>query len=215
MQNPNPESEHEDLRPLDSVILVERAKAGDRRALEQLLLRHQDRILRIARIRLGSKLRRFLDSTDIVNQTNAVVARTIQDFERADDASVIQWLSRIVENQIRDAHSHHTRRKRDMNLDVRGEADSTATSGEGPIAICRADDTTPPDAAERAERKAIIDECLEELDEDHREVILLRDISGGSWSFVCSAMGRANVHATQELHRRARMKLGALSGSAG
>ena len=49
---------------------------------------------------------------------------------------------------------------------------------------------------------------MTDLSDDHREVILLRLYLGGEWDFVAQEMGRAdNVHATQELYRRARKKL--------
>ena len=48
---------------------------------------------------------------------------------------------------------------------------------------------------------------MTELSSDHREVILLRDYCGGAWDYVAEEMGRDNVHATQELHRRAWIKL--------
>src|SRR5262245_39374171 len=81
---------------LDSIDICRLAQAGDRAALNELLARYQERIYRIARIRMGAKLRRFLDSADIVNRANWVAAQRIGKLEVRDKASIIQWLSKIV-----------------------------------------------------------------------------------------------------------------------
>ena len=75
-----------------------------------------------------------------------------------------------------------------------------------------ADGPTPSQDASREELERIYDACVEELEPEHREAILLRDYEGGSWEYVCERMGRPNVHATQELHRRARIRLARLFG---
>lgn len=84
-------------------ILARRARKGDRQALNRLLERHQERVYRIVRIRMGARLRAALEPSDIVQETFLVAARRIGDFEPRGRDSVVQWLARIAEHQIHDA----------------------------------------------------------------------------------------------------------------
>lgn len=191
-----------------SVELVGAAKKGDEAALNELFKRYESRIHRIARIRMGARVRSFMDSVDLVQNTYIVAMRRIQDLELRSHASIIQWLSRILENQIHDAADYANAGKRNRDLEV-------------PIAEANATDSTPgvrPEAREpqplqrlaQNEIRAIFDSCVQELDEAQREVVLLRDYSGGSWDYIARELGRPNAHAAQELHRRARIKLAQL-----
>jgi len=49
-----------DLQP--SMLLLRRAQAGDRDALNDLIVRYYDRVFRIVRIRMGKRLRRTMES---------------------------------------------------------------------------------------------------------------------------------------------------------
>ncbi|MEW6618533.1 MAG: helix-turn-helix domain-containing protein [bacterium] len=48
--------------------LIMKAKSGNREALNALLIRYQERILRIVRLRLNPKLRQWLQSVDILQE---------------------------------------------------------------------------------------------------------------------------------------------------
>jgi hypothetical protein len=52
--------------------------------------------------------------------------------------------------------------------------------------------------------------CVAELDPVHRDVILLRDYSLLDWPEVREQLDRPTVAATQELYRRAQLRLGEL-----
>ncbi len=195
----------------ESIELVRRAQAGDGEVLNRLFGRYQERLHRIARIRMGARLREVMESMDLVQQANEVAVRKIAGFELREHAGIVHWLEKILENQMRDARKGLRAQKRDRDREVplaelaptRGEPTGFHPEDRGP---------TPSQDASRAERELLYDACIEELEPEHREVILLRDYEGGSWEYVCERMGRPNVHATQELHRRARVKLGRIFG---
>lgn len=192
--------------PLDSLDFLERAQAGDREALNALLARYQERIYRVARIRLGARLRRFLDSADIVNQANWIAVQNIGKLDPKDRGGIVHWLTKIVENQIHDAHDFYTAQKRDLRRDA--PLALRTREGEEVERPLEGNEPTPSREVAAAEVQEIYDACVQELEPDHREVLLLRDYEGGEWGWVCQQLGRTDVHATQELHRRARIKLG-------
>lgn len=195
----------------ESMRLVTEAQAGDREALDALLRRYEDRIRRIVRIRLGTKMRRCVDSMDIVQDTWQAAYEHIGTLELRSTASILQWLARIAENRILDTHRHFYGLKRDKKREVRMAAhDRMEDSGVfGGVQV--AGTGLPPDEdAARRELETIVDEAIALLPDEYREVIMLRTYYGGSWEEVTEQIGGVSSEAVRQLHRRARMKLAKL-----
>ncbi len=190
----------------ESMYLVGRAQAGDREALDNLLGRYQDRLRRIVRVRLGPNLSGHVEIMDIVQETCAVAARRIEHLELHSPASILQWLSRIAENKIRDAYDYHFAQKRDRRRDRRidPQRDDESTAAHPAL---QGSTTMPDERAWKKELREILDEALSLMPEDQREVILQRDYCGADWEHVARQLDRPNVHAVQELHRRAWIRL--------
>ena len=192
----------------ESMDLVVQAQAGDEGALNDLLQRYEPRLRRVVRIRLGARLRNHMESGDIVQDAYQVAFQKIGDLELRSAASILQWLSTIAEHKIKDANDYFSAQKRDTRREVPLETKSArdgSTSFELDLA---SDDAAPEERAFRGEIRDMLDEAMVELSEEHREVILARDYFGGSWEYVAEQLERAgNVHATQELHRRAWKRL--------
>ena len=195
-----------DLPPIDlteSVHLAAQARDGDAIALEDLLVRYQDRLRRIVRVRLGARLRAKVESMDIVQEAMLVAARKIGDADLRSSAAIINWLSRIAENKIHDANDYFTAQRRDrgreaqMNVVIQGESVGWEPADQGP---------QPCTGAEQLEVEAIVDDALSELVEAQREVFLLRHYCGADWSEVARELGRS-VDAVQQLYARARTTL--------
>lgn len=199
-------------RDQDALDLARRAQGGDELALNQLFARYQEPLRRIVRIRMGSHLRcqGGLESMDMVQRTFAKAHAKLNDIEIRDPRSILNWLARIAERQIHDANDYISAEKRDWrrtsSLEGNGSVGQAIAGSYQP----EAKDTLPDDRALRNELQATIDEAVQELKEEHREVILLRDYSGLDWVEVAEQLGRQNVHAAQELHRRARIRLARL-----
>jgi RNA polymerase sigma-70 factor (ECF subfamily) len=189
-----------------SLELARRAQAGEAEALDELLRRYQERVVRIARIRMGSRLRTCMESMDLVQETWRTALGRFQDLELRSHASLIQWLSKILENQIHDAVTRNFRtekraRDRERPLSPAGE------SGDAAALEPAGSEPAPADALAETELREIYDACVEELEGDQREVVLLREYAGASWELIARELGRARVEAAQELYRRARIRL--------
>jgi RNA polymerase sigma factor (sigma-70 family) len=185
-----------------SVRLVRRFREGDRSALDELFARYYDRVNRIARIRMGSRLRRLTESDDIVQETFAIALGKIDKVELRDHSSIIQYLSRVLEHQIKDAVEYFGAQKRDR----RGDESLAARESAGePEPVDRA--PLPPEQLEARELKELYDDCVQSLGADQREVILLREYANASWPEITALLGRPTEHATQELYGRAQIKL--------
>jgi len=190
----------------ESLDLVRRAQDDDTEALNQLFKRYYERVHRIARIRMGALVRRAMEPCDIVNETYIVAARKLGDFVPQDQASIINWLARIAERQIRDAHRKITADKRDIRRQQ--EMERPANDDSFNLAgIIPTDDPSPSSIVANAELKEIYDACVESLSEEHRELILLREYAGASWETICDDLDRPNPHAAQQMYHRAQVKL--------
>ena len=192
----------------ESMRLAEAAKGGDRQALDDLLRRYEPRLRRIVRIRLNARLRRVLESVDIVQETYTSAFKAIERLELRSTASILQWLARIAENHMIDAWRRHYGQKR--NRDLEGGADPEWGDAGKDWALQPHQPLTPDQEVSRKEIFAIVDDAVSQLPDDEREVVLLRSYHGGSWAFVAEQMGRPSEDAARQLHRRARMRLARL-----
>lgn len=199
--------------PIDRTVeLVRRSQGGDRAALEELFGRYWERVFAIVRQRMGPSLRRLLDIEDIVQSTFEAAVKSFERFELRHEAAFIQWLARLAERQLqtaaRRAEAMKRDRAREVSLDpARGDNGASSLSWD-----LVANGIPVPDQIAHRELIAIVEACLDELPEDWREVILLRDFAGGEWEYVAGELGRTTVEAAQELHRRARIRLSTLVG---
>lgn len=186
-----------------SIDLVRRAQGGDDGALDALIERYYERVRRIVRLRLGRGLRRYLDSEDILQGTFIGAVRAFDRFEMRDESSLLHWLGKIAEHQIKDAADYHYAQKRDgrrqQGLVGRGSGDS---SDEYTLEL--AGNGTPPlDEIIDGEHLDAIEEAIPELREDYREVILLHDYEGASWATVAEIMGSPSPDAARMHYARA------------
>lgn len=180
--------------PDETVALLARVQSGDRAATDAFFTRYEDRIRRIVRVRLGAGLRVWTESGDLVQETCRAALRDLERIPRS-QLEILDWLARIATNRIRDLADHLHAEKRDVDR-VRPTRDLAADTA-----------TTPSGNAFRSEVRAILDQVVSELREDHREVVLLRDYHGAGWPEIARALKSPTVHAAQQLHQRAWIKI--------
>lgn len=197
-----------------SLELVTRAQDGDKDALERLISRYRERVLKIVRLRMGRRLRECVESQDILQETFLTAVQKLESFEMREEASLINWLARLAENQIRAKADYHAAKKRDHARGTRYESASGSNS-VAPAAAPGAGGTQPLDRLSRDEEKRIVEDCLERLDEEYRELILLREYMGASWEAVAEETGRPSAAAARMKHAQARIELGKLLRAAG
>jgi len=192
-----------------SVELVFQVKRGDHSALNELFRRYLPRLRRVVRIKMGPRLRQYLDPDDLVQETYMVAMSKVSELEIRSQASIMQWLTKIAEYQIRNKISYIQAQKRDPSRErhIRtGDPPSSETNISG--VVVQHEGPTPSQILSRAELEELIDACVERLEpQDYREVILLRDYYGSDWDSIREQMDRPTVEAARELHRRAHSKL--------
>lgn len=165
-------------------------------ALGRLLAHYERRLLRIVRLRLGARLRSSLESGDIVQETFLRAVAAFDDFEPRGEAELLSWLARIAERAILAEVDRRRAAKRAVEPQTLTDAPA-ARPGPG------------TQVAER-ERHEILENCIAQLPEAQREVVIWRDYLGASWEEVARALDRPSPDAARMLHAKALITLGKL-----
>jgi RNA polymerase sigma-70 factor (ECF subfamily) len=167
--------------------LLAAAQAGDRAALERLLLVHRHGVCRY-----GLKVCRTTeDAEDAVQETLWAATRAIRVF-RGGPGALASWLFTIVRREC-------FRLFERWQLEHRADADADQVD---PLDIA----TSIDDEVAARRRGELLAAALAELDPLHREAILLRDVRGLSAPEAATQLG-ISVDALKSRLHRARAKL--------
>lgn len=173
---------------------IEKARAGDRSALDALLTRGHDRTRRYTASLLGNHLKARLSVSDVLQSCYVDVVKGISTFREDSGAAFEAWTRRIVENGVR-------RKSRQLGALKRG----AGRVGDLPSNVA-SPGPTPSGAAITTEQLARVEAALERLRPDHREVLRLRIVDGLSHDDIARRMDRP-IGATRMLLSRARAEL--------
>jgi len=165
-----------------STAVLREALAGSDAALDTLYQRLGPRLLAFIRVNMGRSLRARLESRDILQAAFLKSFQHLDDFEGQDGRSLLGWMMRIAEREIRDRADFHHRGQRDakQDEDIAGYSEHLAARTRSALSRLILD--------ERAER---IETALESLTEAHRRVILLRAFEELSFPEIARALGKS------------------------
>ena len=182
--------------------LVALVKGGDASALDQLCRVYAERVRWMVRLRMGKELRRNLDSMDVVQDVLIHALGGITDFTYENEGDFVRWLSRIAENALRDNWKRFHAEKRDIRKEVRLNDRGPTTGGRSGGAPGPIDATTPSVIISRKEDLARLEQAIDELKPEYREVIVLTRIEGLSYQEVGNRLSK-NSEAVRKLVFRA------------
>ncbi len=172
---------------------MERAQNGDQAAYEQLVKRHQQRVAAV----VGGILRRREDVEDVAQQ---VFIKAYFSLKRFDQRSAFStWLYKITVNECWD----YLRKKRvrplvyeaDLSEDQARQMGSFVTAGKAPA-----------DSSERAAMRQQVERLLDQLSEEDRQMMVLKEVEGFSVEEVGEILG-LNVNTVKVRLFRARARL--------
>ena len=154
---------------------VSLCKKGDVDAFEELVRKHQKRMFNIAYRMMGN----YEEACEIVQDAFISAYRSIKSFKGR--AKFSTWLYTIVinlsKNRLKQLKTQLHREKYSI--------DNPVLKNENPINVEPA--TNEPSALERLEKKDIqqkVQGCINSLDDEFREVVVLRDIQGFSYDEI-------------------------------
>ena len=182
--------------------LVALVKGGDASALDQLCRVYAERVRWMVRLRMGKELRRNLDSMDVVQDVLINALGGMTEFTYENEGDFVRWLSRIAENALRDNWKRFHAEKRDIRKEVRLDDRGPTTGGSSGGAPGPIDATTPSVIMSRKEDLARLEQAIDELKPEYREVIVLTRIEGLSYQEVGNRLSK-NSEAVRKLVFRA------------
>ncbi|MEW6744035.1 MAG: sigma-70 family RNA polymerase sigma factor [Planctomycetota bacterium] len=168
-----------------TLALIAKIRAGDERARDQLFRLYVDRVRRVVRLRLGSRLRRRLEVNDIVQSVLLHAVRDFDQFEYRGEGAFFHWLNRIVENRLRDRLKHEMRAKRDIRRDQTITEGLGTTRGVDPTAQL----PTPSRIVSGREELDRIEAAIVALPHDLKEVLILRKYENLPWKDIATEIG--------------------------
>jgi RNA polymerase sigma-70 factor (ECF subfamily) len=140
---------------------------------------------------MGRELRFKLESMDLVQDTLMCALRDLGDFTYRDEGDFLRWLSRIVENRLRDNVDKLHADKRDIRKEVRLD-DQEQTTGSGLVRTAGPIDvTTPSVIMSRKEEMDKLEKAIDALKPEYREVIVLKRLEGLSYKEIGERLGKS------------------------
>jgi RNA polymerase sigma-70 factor (ECF subfamily) len=171
--------------------LVERAKSGDREALDTLFTRYLPALRRWASGRLPRWTRDLMDTDDLVQETVLRAVKRIDRFESRHEGALQAYLRQAILNRIRDEVRRTKRSPTATELDE-NQADHSDSPLEKAIGY---------EALERYEA------ALTRLRPEEREAIVARVEMDGSYQEVADALGKPSADAARMAVSRALLRL--------
>ena len=171
--------------------LIERARAGDATAFDQILMLHQRRVMATAWRLLGSH-------DEARDAAQEVFLRVYQHLNKYDPEQEFGgWLYRITVNVCRDLGRKRGRREQVLSFEEEFERMGELASPENIEA-----------AVIRSQQQAIIARALATLSEKERAAIVLRDLEGLPTEEVARLLGSSQTTVRSQISSaRAKIKL--------
>jgi RNA polymerase sigma-70 factor (ECF subfamily) len=156
--------------------LLLNAKGGNSEAVGQLLDRHRDSLRRMIQVRMDQKLGRRMDVSDIIQDVMIEANRRLKDYFENPVMPFHLWIRQIAKDRMIDAHRRHrVSAKRSIDREQPMFSPGTADHSTIELAVQLCDPSlTPAAAATQREIAAQVELAVGELDDNDREIILMR-----------------------------------------
>lgn len=162
----------------ETFLLVKRAKEKDLFAFEELVRIHQNRVFALCLQLLGNRD----DAQDLAQEAFIRAFKALDSFRNEADFGT--WLHRIAVNTCLN-HRRKNGGRQPLSLD---EPYQSENGGEVRHEVA-SEDGDPLRALEEKEFRALVQVALKGLSEEHRSVLVLREIEGYSYEEVARMLG--------------------------
>jgi RNA polymerase sigma-70 factor (ECF subfamily) len=155
--------------------LVRRAQQNERGAFDLLVLKYQHKVIKL----VARLLRDPTEAEDVAQEAFVKAYRALGSFRG--DSAFYTWLYRIAVNTARNSIASRQRRPLDYEADL-SESEQTAVAS-------RMRHTDTPEANLLSEEiRTTVNRAVEQLPEDLRTAIILREVEGLSYEEIAAAM---------------------------
>jgi RNA polymerase sigma-70 factor (ECF subfamily) len=155
--------------------LVRRAQRNERGAFDLLVLKYQHKVVKL----VARLLRDPAEAEDVAQEAFVKAYRALGSFRG--DSAFYTWLYRIAVNTARNAIASRQRRPVDYEAELSESEQSNLAS--------RLRHTDTPEATALSEEiRQTVNQAIEQLPEDLRTAIVLREVEGLSYEEIAAAM---------------------------
>src|SRR4051812_49561985 len=192
--------------------LLSQAKEGQPEAVDRLLDVHREPLRKMIGLRLDPALAARVDASDIVQEVLFEAHRRLEDYLRTPTMPFRLWLRHIAKDHVIDAHRRHRQAQR-RSLDREQPIVPAVLAGHSSFELAGQlldGERTPASAAIQHELQRKLDAAVARLDDDDREVILMRHREQLSNQQVSEALGLSEAAASMRYLRAIRRLRAAL-----
>jgi RNA polymerase sigma-70 factor, ECF subfamily len=172
-------------------VLLDLARGGDSRALEQLFTRYLTPLRRFAHGRLPVSARDLMDTNDLVQEALMQTFKRIDAFRPQREGALLAYLRQGIVNRVRDEIRRRARRPAPETLN-----ESAVDEAVSPL-----DAAIGQQAVDRYEA------ALQRLHDEEREAIIARVELGMSFDEVAAALDKPSADAARKAVSRALLRL--------
>lgn len=189
---------HVPMEEAQEQALVERLKVQDEAAFNELVRLYDKRVFRLVLRMLGDRA----EAEDVAQEVFVTIFKSIGGFRG--ESKLSTWIYRIATNHCKNRVKYLDRRARGKKteLDELSEHGALESASMASSAVV----SRPDEQAEANQIEQIVRAAIAELDEDQRELVILRDVENLSYEEIQEITGLVEGTVKSRLHR-ARLQL--------
>jgi RNA polymerase sigma-70 factor (ECF subfamily) len=161
--------------------LLQKAGAGDRKAVDRLLARHRPDLRRFIELRLDAAIRARVDPSDVVQETQLEAFRRLPDFLERRPMPFRLWLRKTAYERLLKVQRHHRQAaQRSVEREVAWPEHSSVLLAQRLLG------SGPSPSQRLAQREIVrrVRQALAKLSQVDREILLMRQVEELSYQEV-------------------------------
>jgi RNA polymerase sigma-70 factor (ECF subfamily) len=166
---------------------VRKLRRGDERAFAELVRTHQNRVFEMVYRMIGDREEALDLSQEIFVSVHGALGRF------RGDSRLSTWIFRVAKNHCLNRLKYLGRRERGRSTEI---SDVPESELEAHVPSER-----PDDALAAAQQRDLVQRAIAELDEDHRLLVVLRDMEGLSYHEIAAITDQPEGTVKSRLHR--------------
>jgi RNA polymerase sigma-70 factor (ECF subfamily) len=175
-------------------MLLRRLRERDERAFRELMEEHRDRVFNLTYRMLGNRA----EAEDVAQEVFIAVFKTVDGFR--EEAKLSTWIYRVAVNHCKNRIKYLARRHQRDQTEL-DDTNDPGGDGEGAVSGPTSAPRRPDRQVEGAQIDKLMQEAIAELEEDHRVLVVLRDLEDLSMEEICEITGLPDGTVKSRLHR--------------
>jgi len=170
--------------------LVRAAADGNPEATNQLMERHRKALRRLVQFRLDRQIARRVDASDVVQDVLIEANRRLRDYAAENKMPFHLWVRQLAKDRMIDLHRRHHAQRRSVAKEQPLAAGGFSDKSSLDLAAQLKDhELTPAAATIQKELEERFLAALDQLEEQDREIIVMRNIEHMGNGEVAEALG--------------------------